>query len=314
MVITDQKWGGRRMARGFAHRLLKVDHLGQFLCATAAKVGLQDLSRRGSRHSGYVPAWVGFSVPTWDGASRQAVISSADGTDQIARAIWVNGLSEYESPLPAMFTWLVRGAGTVLDVGANSGLYAILAATAERKCRVFSFEPFPEALEWLKTNLRANQLEDRVVVVDAAVGDLSGTSKLFIPEKQSANALETSASLVQTFRKKHSAVIDIRVEALDDYVARNNISSVDLLRADVEGAEHLVLQGGIRILKEHRPFCFVEVLADITATYLERIRSKVDYGVFSLGRNGLTSLAQVRCVFGQFNQLWYPLEKRESRL
>lgn len=43
-----------------------------------------------------------------------------------------------------------------------------------------------------------------------------------------------------------------RVTTLDKYCADNNIERIDLLKIDVEGAEHLVLKGSTRMLSEKR--------------------------------------------------------------
>lgn len=241
-------------------------------------------------------------------------MSSAGGRDQIARSIWLNGLQAYEAPLPQLFMRLVHGAETVFDVGANSGLYAILAALSESRCRVVSFEPFPVAVESLKANLAANHLNDRVTVVNAAAGEAAGETSLFIPEKSFGDVLETSASLVKEFRPKHSEVLKVEVDTLDGYVARHQMPRVSVIRADVEGAEHLVLQGSPEILETHRPYVFVEILADVSASYLERSRQKAGYRAMCIGTNTLTMQQEVKCVPGSFNHLWYPPENHSKVL
>ena len=267
-----QKNPPKAFTRRVLHRMLRTKFIGRTFCAVTRGMGLEKISRRASRHSRFVPKCVPLPVLGADGTRRVGSIYSDNGRDQIARNIWVHGLLAYEAPLPELFMRLVKGAQTVLDVGANSGLYAILAALTEPRCSVISFEPLPEALKCLRANLRANQLEARVTVVEAAAGSSQGQMDLFIPENKFGEVLETSASLVREFRPKHSNIIKVRVETLDDYVAANCKSRVSILRADVEGAEHQVLQGATEILKNHRPLVFVEVLADITATYLEPIR------------------------------------------
>jgi hypothetical protein len=144
------------------------------------------------------------------------------------------------------------------------------------------------------------------------VGSSVGERELYIPEKHFGDVLETSASLVVNFRPKHSEVLKVRVEMLDEYVPRNQIDHVSVIRADVEGAEHLVLEGAPEILGTHRPFVFVEVLADISATYIERCRAKAGYRTMCIGINSLTEQEQVKCVPQSPNQLLYPPESHEK--
>ena len=42
----------------------------------------------------------------------------------------------------------------------------------------------------------------------------------------------------------------VKMETLDNYIAENNITHIDLMKMDVEGAEFLIFQGGINMFKE----------------------------------------------------------------
>jgi FkbM family methyltransferase len=298
----------RTFMQRVAHKVLRTRGIGKPLCAASYRMGLQTLSRRGSRHSGYVPDSVPLPI---DGASRRGSISSARGNDHVARTIWLDGLLGYETPMPELYMRLVRGADTILDVGANTGLYAILAGLTEPRCRVVSFEPLPDAIRCLKANIKSNGLEHQVTVVEAAVGVEVGTAQFFIPEKNFGDTIEQSASLVKEFREKHSAVLDVKVETVDNYVATHQPAKISMIRADVEGAEHLVLGGARKTLQTHRPTVFVEVLADVTAGYLEPIRAEAGYCVLAIGDGTLTELPAVRRFsVDNFNQLWFPPESR----
>ena len=79
----------------------------------------------------------------------------------------------------------------------------------------------------------------------------------------------------------------------------------------MEGAEHSVLEGGISTLKRDRPLVFVEILADISATYIERVREKLSYQVASLSPNGITIRETVVCTPKHFNHLLFPPEARQ---
>jgi FkbM family methyltransferase len=298
----------------FAHSLLRIPQIGIPFSRVTSAIGLETISRKASRDSRFTPSSVSFVVVDSDGQSRRGVLAGAGGRDLIAQEIWFYGLASYESPLPRLFMRLVQGAETVLDVGANSGLYAVLAALSESRCRVIAFEPFPPALASLRTNLAINHLTQRVEVVGAAVGKSGGETDLFIPESNPGGAIETSASLIKEFRTKHSEIIKVPVVALDDYVVRNQLSKVSVIRADVEGAEHFVLQGAMTILETHRPYVFVECLSDISAKYLEQVRARVGYKAMCIGTSSLSVQPEVKCVFQNFNHLWYPPEKHAKVL
>jgi FkbM family methyltransferase len=301
-----------RAARSVVHRALRVPGVGAAFCGLTSRVGLKFLTRWAARHTTYNPPAITFDVADADGLTSRGTMLSSGGRDQIVRSIWLNGLDSYEAPLPKLFMRLVQGADAIFDVGANSGLYAILAALTDKRCRIFSFEPFPDVLNSLRANIAANQLTERVTVVAAALGDTPGETNLFIPEKAYGDALETSASLVKEFRKSHSEVLKVQVLKIDDFVVQNNITNVSLIRAEVEGAEHLVMQGATNVLQQHRPYVFVEVLADISATYLERSRAKAGYRAMYIGENTLTPEKEVKCMPRSPNHLWYPPERHTA--
>jgi FkbM family methyltransferase len=290
-------------------RILKVQPLGGMFCAGTANIGLTSISRRASRYAKYVPQKVELKFEGERG-NHGVCMLSANGNDHIVRSLWVGGLANYEAPLPRLYMRAVRGAKVVLDVGANSGLYAVLGATAETNCRVFSFEPLPDALKWLRANLEENHLTDRVTVVEAAAGDQNGTADLWLPEKWYGDVLETSASLNGGFRKRHAGKITVKVVTLDNYVRDAGIERVSILRADVEGAEHLMLKGAGEILRLHRPLVFLEVLPGNAAGLLEPFRAQADYRAVSLSPDELVELPHVQCIGDHYNQLWYPPERR----
>src|SRR3954453_7132842 len=68
---------------------------------------------------------------------------------------------------------LIRPDEYMLDVGANIGLYGLVAASAT-KCRVIACEPVPKTFSLLRDNVRLNQLDDLVDLYQVAVGEKSG--------------------------------------------------------------------------------------------------------------------------------------------
>eukprot|EP00741_Cyanophora_paradoxa_P014286 tig00020780_g13778.t1 len=63
----------------------------------------------------------------------------------------------------------VRPGDIVVDIGANMGLFSILAAELWPQARVYAYEPAPRAFAFLQHNIRANNLTGRVRIFNAAV-------------------------------------------------------------------------------------------------------------------------------------------------
>jgi FkbM family methyltransferase len=166
----------------------------------------------------------------------------------------------YEKHELDLFERLAVSSRTVLDVGANIGLYACLAARhAPDGAQIIAFEPVPENLRYLARNLRENGLTGRVQVQPLAVGDRVGEITLFTVEgdvsigTHSVSAHNASGS---------STTLRVPVTTLDAVVARLCAGPVDLLKVDVEGFEGAVLDGARDLLARHHPTLLVEFIPE----------------------------------------------------
>lgn len=242
---------------------------------------------------------------------KMKIIAEHNGViDPISKQIWLGGgFLQYEKPLPKLWLSLTENCEIVFDIGANSGLYSILSAIHNSKVMVYAFEPFPEALSWLKINLDINNLADQVKIVPLALSNKVGSSKLYIPAKKFGAVLESSASLNPNFRTEHDQVLDIEITTIDQYVSEMNISDIDVIKIDVESQEHLVLEGALKVLKFMRPVIFIEVLKEANFESLEKIARENNY--VSLYINGSTIKKQEKVFYSpdNYNQILCPKEK-----
>jgi FkbM family methyltransferase len=201
------------------------------------------------------------------------------GSDQIAAAIAADGWLAFERPVPDVFVALVRARrGLVLDVGANTGFYALAAVSVDPSIEAHAFEPYPPVRELLRANIDINAQGARVRVFAEAVGSAKRDALLHIPNP-SHGLVETSASLNPAFRVEADRTsLVVPVTTLDDHVASlGPHARVSLIKVDVESLEHEVLEGATSLLSKDRPHVFVEVLPTSNVEALEAIRSACDY-------------------------------------
>lgn len=85
-------------------------------------------------------------------------------------------LGTYEGTKQRLFASSVTAGAVVFDVGANVGLYTLIAAVRSgRGGRVFAFEPLPRNVDFLRRHLRYNQGDGaQVEVIEAGVGQRPG--------------------------------------------------------------------------------------------------------------------------------------------
>ncbi len=130
----------------------------------------------------------------------------------------------------------------VVDVGANAGVFAIVAASwIGPTGRLVAIEPNPAAIVRLRANLRQNGLEGRSTVIEAALSDHAGRATLYVGSNSVIGTLSPS-------RDSREAGIDIRLGTLDDIATNLDLAAVDLLKVDVEGFETEVLDGAAGVL------------------------------------------------------------------
>lgn len=159
----------------------------------------------------------------------------------------------FEPRLTRAFRALVGAGHTVLDVGANVGWYTLAAARGVGEGgRVVAVEPNPDIAVRLRASVEANGFEARVAVVVEALGDAPGRATLGRP-RQVANY--GNAFLVETPDAALFECHDVAVGRLDDMP----FPRLDLVKIDCEGAEALVLGGGLRTIGTHRPLVVSEV-------------------------------------------------------
>lgn len=138
----------------------------------------------------------------------------------------------------------------VLDCGSNLGLFSAFAAS--KGCKCYAFEPTPDLHTIIEENGRLN--ENRVILVDAAVADKSGTAELYICGNDfEANSLLPSQAKPFYTEKEHLRSLQVCQISIDDFVKKQNIDHVDFIKADIEGAERLMLAGAQNTLKQFAP-------------------------------------------------------------
>src|SRR5215467_7860528 len=157
---------------------------------------------------------------------------------------------EGEKRIPEILAVLKPG-GTVLDIGAHIGGFAIIAARAVGPAgKVFAFEPVASNVELLRQNQILNRL-DWIVPVHAAAGRKNGFIDLFVSDTDTmwATTRETwSDVLHHGTAPTHIKPQQVALTALDEFIREKSIENIALMKIDVEAAEMDVLAGAAEVL------------------------------------------------------------------
>lgn len=164
-----------------------------------------------------------------------------------------NNFEEFELNV---FSSMIKPGSIILDVGANIGVYSLIAARhTGSKGRVYAFEPVPENFELLSRNIRQNELKN-VVCINKAVGSSNGKIEMEIEKGSIATHYVSSSP------KNPTAV---PVTTIDSFIKNKKISRVDLIKMDIEGYEGFAIEGGLSLLKQPRIKLLMEFSADFIA-------------------------------------------------
>lgn len=149
---------------------------------------------------------------------------------------------------------ILRPGDGFIDVGANLGFHTLLAASCVGESgSVVAIEPVPANCALLRRNIALNGFERRVRVVEKAATDAAG-------REVTLHGVLEGVSVAASIRRHDGFGGDVVVgtTTLDDCLAALR-APLRLVKIDVEGAEHRVVLGAAKLLRELRPALLVEV-------------------------------------------------------
>ncbi len=212
------------------------------------------------------PAWARLRLGLWAIGrflvlERPVVISWTDGVrigcwlgNDTSRALYVGGAFE---PNELAFWREVCAPGMrVVDAGANEGLYTTLAARqVGGQGAVLAVEPSSRERARLRANVSLNRFSN-VAVAEEALADQVGSSVLHLADAHHAGQNTFGDFVYDGVDLAGDEVV--RTTTLDELVERHGWPGVDLMKADVEGAEVRLLDGARQVLESSRPVIMLE--------------------------------------------------------
>ena len=136
----------------------------------------------------------------------------------------------------------LKEGDVVFDCGSNFGVFSVYAAS--KGCQSYAFEPTPALNDLIKQQSALNG--EKIHPVLMAVSDAEGEAVFHVDEYSSGGS-----SLLK--RAESTSDIKVKLTSLDQFVETHHLDKVDFIKADIEGAERLLLKGAKNILKQHQP-------------------------------------------------------------
>lgn len=163
---------------------------------------------------------------------------------------FINGINPRE-PISKLFLSILKPGDCVIDIGANVGYFTILGSmiTGPRGV-VHAFEASPETARQLQITIQ--NPNGNIKIHPLAVSDHHGKIEF------SCGPIDrTGISSIRSLGEKEAKRISVPCITLDEYFGE--MTKVDLIKIDVEGAELMALRGMKQLLERTRPYVILEL-------------------------------------------------------
>jgi FkbM family methyltransferase len=204
---------------------------------------------------------------------------------ELENAVFWSGLTgDWEGHSMALWIELCRSADVIYDVGANTGIYALVAKSVNPSAEVHAFEPVARVYDKLVSNDELNGFGVRCV--KAALSDKDGTATIFDQPSDHVYSVTVNQNRAPPGTEVFESTIETR--RFDTYARASGAGAArpSLMKIDVETHEPEVLSGMGELLGKSRPDLLIEILDDDVGARVETILDGLGYDYFGLDERG----------------------------
>lgn len=187
---------------------------------------------------------------------------------------WEELTGNWEKESLELWIKLCDHSQSIFDIGANTGIYALVAKTVNPGAKVYAFEPHPLFFERLKENVISNNYD--ISCYEKAISNFDGNLSIEDYAVQNQN-------------------ISVEAVTLNSFISQNNITKVDLIKIDVETFEPQVMEGFSEYLSQFKPTMIIEILNDEVAEKVFEAVKMLDYLYFNID-DGRGAIRQTKTI------------------
>lgn len=153
---------------------------------------------------------------------------------------WLLYVKDFEESERLFHNAFLRPGDIYLDVGANIGLFTLIAARRVGKAgKVYAFEPIASTFQGLLQNISLNRFNN-VRAYQQALSDAIGKAEMIV----SLDGFDGRNSMAMPTGGDKFAKETVAMSTLDYFVADNHLAGkITMVKIDVEGWENHVLEG-----------------------------------------------------------------------
>jgi FkbM family methyltransferase len=228
---------------------------------------------------------------------------------QIENEIFWEGLKgHWEKQSITLWIELCKNAHTIIDVGANTGIYSLVAQAVNPKATIYAFEPVKTVYEKLEANNRLNNYS--IQCFQAALSNRNG--KMAIYKVNSDHTYEATLNKVFEGKVSDEKKMEVDVLTLKSFIGKNGIKHIDLMKIDVETHEPEVIEGFGEYLEEFKPAILIELITDYVVAGVIPFFENLDYMFFNIDENKGIRRVDSLSVSDSYNYLLCTGEKAKQ--
>jgi len=204
----------------------------------------------------------------------------------------INGcwLGTYELDKQLLFQKYIKPGMVIFDVGSNVGLYTLLFSFLTGKAgKIFSFEPVPRNIHFLKKHIELNKLNN-TIVIEKAVSDVITKLKFSLSSNPTMGHLSEEGE------------IEVETITLDEFIKQGN-PLPDIIKMDIEGAEHSALIGATELLKNKKPVIFLATHSSELKAKCLKLMAEFGYSIAPINNKSIEESDEFVCEFALSNSL-----------
>ena len=165
--------------------------------------------------------------------------------------------------------------GLVLDIGAYSGIYSLVAASANKQSSIIAFEPNPNNFDLLCKNIQINEFSN-ITSDNRAISNKTG--KVVFYNDGRSNVSPGFTLIDHRYVDSGSSSISCAAISFKEYLESNHKEQIlSLVKLDIERAELIVLRDGIERIQKDQTIIFCEILDRESIFKIHSLFNKIDY-------------------------------------
>lgn len=189
---------------------------------------------------------------------------------------------DWEKTSLLVWAFLAKNAEVIIDIGANTGCYALVAQNNNANASIIAIEPIDINFEILLKNISQNKFP--IIAEKIALSNEDGIATMYMIKDK----LNYMTSVNDNRYENHPEIkgvnevvpIQVQIKTFDFIAIKHQLTNINLVKIDIEGHELAVLKSMEKYLIKYHPSILIEVIGDENAVGLDKLFRELGYETF----------------------------------